>query len=164
MTGVMDRFIDSRITVRLACPEETAALTELAIRSKASWGYSEAFIAACRAELTITPAVLTAWTVWVALVDQAIGGMIALNSRAGVDTAELEDFFVEPDLQRSGVGSALMSTLLETCRSRGVGLVGLDADPFAERIYHRFGFRTVGCSPSGSIPGRMLPRMELRLR
>jgi hypothetical protein len=33
--------------------------------------------------------------------------------------------------------------------------VGLDADPFAEPIYHRWGFKTVGRSPSGSIPGRV---------
>jgi hypothetical protein len=38
--------------------------------------------------------------------------------------------------------------------------VGLDADPNAEPIYERFGSRRVGWSPSGSIPGRRLPRME----
>jgi GNAT superfamily N-acetyltransferase len=160
----MDPFPEARIPIRLARPNEAGVLTELAIRSKASWGYSDAFIAACRAELTITQATLTAWTVWVALVDEAIGGMIALNLQADDHTAELEDFFVEPRLHGRGVGAALMATLLDTCRARGVRIVGLDADPFAESIYHRFGFETVGRSPSGSIQGRLLPRMELRLR
>ena len=38
-------------------------------------------------------------------------------------------------------------------------LVG-GAAPNAEAIYARLGFRTIGRSPSGSIPGRTLPRMK----
>lgn len=56
-----------------------------------------------------------------------------------------------------------MAALLAACRSRGVRRIGVDADPNAEGIYAHFGFTTVGRSPSGSIPGRWLPRMELRL-
>jgi len=40
---------------------------------------------------------------------------------------------------------------------------GLDADPNAEPIYRRLCFNTVGLAPSQSIPGRMLPRMEMVL-
>ena len=89
--------------------------------------------------------------------------MIALNLQRGSDNAEIEDFFVDPNFHGRGVGATLMSTLLETCLSSGVKAVGLDADPNAEGIYNRLGFTTVGHSPSRSIPGRMLPRMELRL-
>ncbi|MEE8545291.1 MAG: hypothetical protein V3T29_05715 [Alphaproteobacteria bacterium] len=42
--------------IRPARPGEAAALTDLALRSKAHWGYDAAFMAACRAELTVTPA------------------------------------------------------------------------------------------------------------
>lgn len=118
---------------------------------------------ACRAELTITPAKLTAWTIWVAQADQKIRGMIALNLYGGGPNAQVEDFFVDPEWQARGIGTTLMATLLETCRSHGVKVVALDADPNAEGIYGRLGFATVGRSPSRSIPGRMLPRMELRL-
>ena len=119
---------------------------------------------ACRAELTITPAKMADWTVWVAQADQKIRGMIALGLCAdGGDDAQVEHFFVDPDWQARGIGTVLMTTLLESCRSRGVAVVGLDADPNAEIIYGRLGFVTVGRSPSRSIPGRMLPRMELRL-
>lgn len=149
------------IVVRAARPEEVSALTELAMRSKASWGYDAAFMAACREELTFTPEKMAAWTVWVAELDGRLAGMAALSLDG--DVAELEDFFVEPELQGRGVGRALMDTFLAEARFRGARTAGLDADPFAEPIYARLGFTTVGRSPSASIPGRWLPRMQMRL-
>jgi GNAT superfamily N-acetyltransferase len=150
-----------RIQVRAARVEAAAALTELALRAKASWGYDAEFMAACRAELTLTPEKMAAWQVWVAELDGRLAGMIALRLQGA--EAELEDFFVEPDLQGHGVGAALMATFLAACREAGVKRAMVDADPNAEPIYARFGFVTVGRSPSGSIPGRWLPRMQLAL-
>jgi N-acetylglutamate synthase-like GNAT family acetyltransferase len=151
------------ITIRTATGEDTEVLTTLILKSKASWGYSPALMMAFRSELTMTPAKLAHWTVWVAEVDQTIRGMIALNSSAANGSAELEEFFVDPEFQKRGVGSALLSRLLHACRERGVTRLGLDADPYAEAIYASWGFSTVGASPSKSIAGRLLPRMELSL-
>jgi GNAT superfamily N-acetyltransferase len=148
----------------LAKPDEAGLLTRLAMRSTASWGYSAEFIEARRAELTMTPATMSDRIVSVAEVDGAIRGMVALALKPESRGAELENLFVDPDAKGRGIGRALISSVLETCRTHGVETIGLDADPFAEPIYRRWGFRTVGRSPSGSIPGRTLPRMELRLR
>lgn len=41
--------------LRPAGPDEAAAISALALRSKAHWGYDEAFLAACRDDLTIDP-------------------------------------------------------------------------------------------------------------
>jgi len=148
------------VTIREARADEAEALTRLAMRAKASWGYDAAFMDACRAELTLTPEKMAAWTVWVAEADGAIAGMIALRLDGG---AEVEDFFVEPDFQGRGVGGALMATLLGACREAGATTLEVDADPNAEAIYARLGFTTFARSPSGSIPGRTLPRMRLAL-
>lgn len=145
------------ILVRAARPEEAGRLTALAMTAKASWGYDEAFMAQCRAELTLTPEKMAKWTIWVAECDGEVAGMVALTGSE--PEAELEDFMVEPRFQGRGVGGALMAVLLEECRRRGVRTLGLDADPNAEPIYRKLGFTTIGRSPSGSIPGRMLPRM-----
>ena len=149
------------ISVRTARPQEAAALTELAMRAKASWGYDAAFMAACREELTLTPQKMADWQVWVAECDGAVAGMIALSL---TDGAEVEDFFVEPDFQGRGVGNALMATLVAAARAAGATRLEVDADPNAEAIYARLGFVTVGLSPSASIPGRRLPRMRLDLQ
>ncbi|PIC01414.1 GNAT family N-acetyltransferase [Caulobacter sp. X] len=145
--------------IRLARPEEADRLTRLAMTAKASWGYDEAFMAMCRAELTLTPEKMNAWTIWVAECVGEIVGMIALASK-GL-SGEVEDFMVDPDFQGRGLGAALMGALLDECRARGLQTIGLDADPNAEGIYQRLGLTTVGQSPSRSIPGRMLPRMVL---
>jgi GNAT superfamily N-acetyltransferase len=151
----------NQAVVRRARPDEAAVLTELALRGKATWGYDQAFMDACRHELTITAELMAAWRFWVAEVDGELAGMIALDLDGGA--AVLEDFFVEPRFQRRGVGAALMAVLLQACRDAQARAVELDADPNAEDIYLRMGFKTIGRSPSGSIPGRTLPRMRLEL-
>lgn len=148
------------ITIRRALVDEARALTALALRAKASWGYDAAFMEACRDELTLTPAKMAAWQVWVADADGRIAGMIALNLHGA---AQVEDFFVDTAFQGRGVGGALMATLLDAARAAGVGVLEVDADPNAEAIYAKLGFETFSRSPSGSIPGRWLPRMRLRL-
>jgi len=152
--------MDSGITVRHARPDEAAALTELAMRAKASWGYDAGFMAACRDELTFTPQKMAAWQVWVAEAGGEIAGMVALSLDRG---AEVEDFFVEPAFQGRGVGGALMAELLAAARAAGATVLEVDADPNAEAIYAKLGFETFGRSPSGSIPGRWLPRMRMVL-
>ncbi len=149
------------LTLRAAGLHDAAALTDIAFRAKASWGYDAVFMAACREELTVTANMLAAWRFWVAVIDRRPVGMIALDAEA--EDAHLEFFFVDPDVQGRGVGKALMDAFTEACRDLGFATVLVDADPNAEAIYQRIGFRTVGSSPSGSIPGRMLPHMALKL-
>lgn len=131
------------------------------MKAKASWGYDDAFMEMCRAELTLTPEKLEAWTVWVAECGGELAGMIALAGDA--PDAELEDFMVEPDFQGQGVGAALMGVLMDECRLQGFTRVCLDADPNAEIIYQKLGFAMIGFTPSRSIPGRNLPRMAKEL-
>ncbi|HEY1073520.1 GNAT family N-acetyltransferase [Brevundimonas sp.] len=149
------------IHVRRARPDESERLTVLAMKAKASWGYDDAFMEMCRAELALTPEKLRAWTVWVAECAGELAGMIALAGDA--PDAELEDFMVEPNFQRQGVGAALMEVFMDECRLRGFKRVCLDADPNAESIYQKLGFTTISLSPSRSIPGRSLPRMAKAL-
>ena len=70
---------------------------------------------------------------------------------------------VEPEFQAQGVGPALMADFLREVRARGVKRPDLDADPNAEPIYRSFRFTKIGDLPSRSVPGRMLPRMEMTL-
>jgi len=132
----------SDVAIRLARPSDAEALTSLALRAKASWGYDEEFMELCREELTLTPEKMNAWTIWVAECDGRLAGMIALN--VGGEQAELEDFMVEPEFHGRGIGRALMSALFKECSTQRVRSVSLDADPNAEAIYRKFGFTRIG--------------------
>jgi hypothetical protein len=66
------------VSIRAARPDEAAFLTQLCLRSKASWGYDEEFMAACRFEMTMTPDMVAASCVVVAEVDARVAGVAQL--------------------------------------------------------------------------------------
>lgn len=150
--------------IRPARQADKEALTELCMRSKQSNGYDDAFMAACADELRVRDSWISEDDFWVAEApDGSLVGCIRL-SRDEVSGGELETCFVAPDFKGKGVGRALFNALESRARKIGLRHIELDADPFAERFYARMGFATTGRSPSGSIPGRTLPRMRLELR
>ncbi len=143
-------------------PDDAEALSELAFRSKASNGYDATFMDACRVELTFSAATMAAGETWLAELDGKLAGFIDVRLVDGV--AEVFAMFVEPDLKRGGVGRALWQQLEIAARSLGANAVMLDADPAAVPFYEAMGCFVVGEAPSGSIPGRTLPRLRKTLR
>ena len=139
--------------------EEARLLSDLALRSKGHWGYDQAFLDACRAELTLTPEDVLARRVTVAEREGQVVGFYALAGTPPMGT--LEDLFVEPDHIGTGVGRALWSHAMVTARTLGFERITLEADPGAEPFYLAMGARRCGSIPSGSIPGRLLPVLEI---
>jgi GNAT superfamily N-acetyltransferase len=149
------------VRIRSAQEDELDHLSDLALRSKAVHGYSAEFLEACREELTVTPARLATETILVAEQSGTRLGFVAVA--IDHDSADLLDLFVEPDHRGSGVGSHLLEAAVETARSSGATRLKIEADPHAEDWYRSRGAERTGQAPSGSIPGRMLPLLELRL-
>ena len=151
------------VSLRPARPDEAAALSELALRSKAHWGYDAEFIEACRRELTVDPEHIAAGRVVVAMVDGELGGFSTLVGEPPV--AEVEALFVEPDHIGAGVGigTTLFVALCDAARAAGFTRLLIEADPNALGFYERRGAVKTGDRPSGSIPGRTLPLLELDL-
>jgi GNAT superfamily N-acetyltransferase len=148
----------SPIRIRRARRPEAAALTELVLRSKAHWGYDDAFMALCVPELTVQLAAIESGEVWVAADDHEIVGVLEVVPDGA--KAEVRLIFVAPERMGSGVGRALWRHAEMRARTLGADRLELDADPNAVLFYERMGMRIVGQSPSGSIPGRSLPRMR----
>ena len=117
------------ISIRAARPDEAAFLTQLCLRSKASWGSTRGFLAACCFEMTITPDMVAASCVVVAEVDARVTGVAQLIVRDSV--AELDKLFVEPDCHRLGVGRALLNWARAEASGAGATALIVDADPYA---------------------------------
>ncbi|ANW01650.1 GNAT family N-acetyltransferase [Bradyrhizobium icense] len=149
------------LALRPARPEEGPALTELCLRSKAVWGYDDTFMQACGKELTLTPATILASHVQVAELDGRLAGVAEVKSSG--DTAQLEKLFVEPGLLRTGAGRKLLDWAKATARAAGATALVIEADPDAADFYRRMGAVDDGLVPSGSIPGRLIPRLNLPL-
>jgi GNAT superfamily N-acetyltransferase len=149
------------IQLRDARQNELPALSELCLRSKAVWGYDDAFMIACRTELTLRPDELQSTHIQVAERYSTVVGLAQVKV-TGTD-AELLKLFVEPALLGSGVGRLLFEWATATARGLGAVRMTIEADPGAAAFYERLGARHAGLAPSQSIPGRMLPRMQLEL-
>ena len=143
-------------------PEEARLLSELALRSKAHWGYDAAFLEACRRELTLASADVPLHRTRVA--EDAHGWIVGFATIVGVPPdGEIGAFFVEPERIGAGVGRVLWVDAVARARREGFARLRIDADPDAEGFYRRMGALRVGVAPSGSIPGRVLPRLVFGL-
>jgi GNAT superfamily N-acetyltransferase len=149
------------IQLRDARQSELLTLSELCLRSKAVWGYDDAFMTACRTELTLRPDELRSTHLQVAIRDCTVVGLAQVKV-AGTD-ADLLKLFVEPALIGSGVGRLLFGWATATARALGAVRMIIEADPGAAPFYERMGARHAGLAASQSIPGRMLPRLQMEL-
>ena len=152
-----------KVSLRPARGDEAGVLTELALRSKAYWGYDAEFIEACRAELTVKPEHIASGRVVVAVVDGELAGFSTLVGKPPV--AEVEALFVEPDHIGAGVGigTTLFVALCDAARLAGFTRLLIEAEPYATGFYEHLGAVKIGDRLSGSIPGRTLPLLELDL-
>lgn len=153
----------SALSLRRARKSDSTILTDLAIRSKAHWGYDAEFMAACHDELEMPPRRLSSERVTVAELDGVVVGFAALDWSAG-DMAEVTALFVSPSIIGQGVGARLLTALKAQARERAAVGLWLDADPNAQAFYARQGFRLIGDAPSLSTAGRRLPRMVWRTK
>jgi len=139
-------------------------MSALALRSKAHWGYSEEFLDACKAELTVDPDRFGAneYEHFVYCDNKSILGFYALE-KLSADAYELEALFVDPAHIGTGVGRALMQHAIVTATKRGAARLIIQGDPNASRFYVGAGARQIGYKESDSIPGRYLPLYEIRI-
>ena len=84
-------------------------------------------------------------TVWTAWDGEVIAGIAALK-QLGADAGELKSMRTHPDHLRKGVGAALLETIIEAARLRGLKRLSLETgsgeafEP-ALAFYRRHGFR-----------------------
>lgn len=143
--------------LREAKAEDLRAASDLCLRSKAHWGYDAAFLAACRAELTLTPGDLLTDRLVIAGAPPCMAGVAQVS--LGKDGCYLEKLFVDPEHMGKGVGRLLFDWSVATARQFGAGEMIVEADPQAAPFYIHLGCRPAGTAMSGSLPGRTLPRL-----
>jgi GNAT superfamily N-acetyltransferase len=144
---------------------EAPLLSELALRSKAVWGYPADFLDACRTELTCRSETIAdaRSTFIVAERDTEIVGFHAMRPLDG-STFELEALFVEPSRIGEGIGRTLLEDAWRRARDAGGIRLLIQGDPHAAAFYLACGARRTGARESASIPGRWLPLFTLSMR
>jgi N-acetylglutamate synthase-like GNAT family acetyltransferase len=153
------------LRLRAARIDELAALTELCLRSKAVWGYDEAFMRACRTELALAPRDLQTSRIQIAERDGKIIG-VAQIAVAGTG-ASLEKLFVEPDILRSGAGRRLFEWAAAAAREQGARTLTIEADPEPHpstgawvrgtTVLRRQGLSPAACCRASSSTSKVVP-------
>ena len=117
---------------------------------------------ACRSELSLEPRDLQLTPIAVAERDGKPIGVAQIKVVG--DEADLLKLFVEPNALHSGIGQALFAWAADMAKQLGATRLTIEADPDAAPFYRRMGACDVGQAPSGSVPGRMLPKLAVNLR
>jgi GNAT superfamily N-acetyltransferase len=152
------------LNIREAFPEEAGLSSDLALLSKAHWGYSQDFLDSCRSELTVSPAQISSdcYQYLAAVEGDVIIGFYALE-RLSDNDYELEALFVAPEHIGTGIGRALIAHAKRMLFQRGAARLIIQGDPNATQFYVAAGGRQVGTRESASIPGRHLPLFEIEI-
>ena len=153
--------VDPETVIRRATEGDAARLTDLALRSKAVWGYDAAFMDACRVELTISAQSIRRRPTFLLEDRERLAGFYQL--RLSGPSAEVAQFFIAPEALRGGLGRRLWRHLEQTARQAGARRLEVDSDPNAEGFYLAMGMMRRGQAPSGSIAHRVLPHLVKEL-
>ncbi|XOV80962.1 MAG: GNAT family N-acetyltransferase [Aestuariibacter sp.] len=152
------------ITVQQAQPADANALTDIAMIAKQHWGYDSQFMLACAEELKQTAAMLQdeRRATWTAKVDESLAGFFAIQFDHE-PSCELEALFVLPQFMGLGVGQHLFGKAVTVAQSNGYQAMTIVSDPYALNFYLKQGAQQQEMIASQSIPGRMLPLLQLPL-
>lgn len=134
------------------------SLTNIALKSKAYWGYTEEQIESWRHDLTITENIMKNMFVYKFTLDDTIAGFYILNQPKN-DAIELEFLFILPEFIGKGIGKKLLEDSYIKAKQLNATTMTLLADPNAKSFYESQGFLYFGEKES-SIPNRFCPLMK----
>ena len=152
------------MNIRPALEHEAEALSALALKAKAYWGYSTDTIESWRHDLSVSSETIASRPTFVATVGDEIAGFYSLVP--STQSWKLDHLWVLPQFMDRGIGRALVAHALETALRGGASSVTVDADPNAESFYLACGADRSGEVPA-PIPGqpkRVRPQFAFRRR
>jgi GNAT superfamily N-acetyltransferase len=148
-------------SIRKANLGEEVYLSDLAIRSKSVWGYSEEFLEACRPHLKIDKEYLSKWPVFIMEEDNQIKGFYSLKIIN--HEPRLDNLWIEPPHLKHGIGKQLFKHATETAKALGWASFRLAGEPGAVVFYEKMGAKIIGTVQSRLKNDLFLPHMEMNL-
>lgn len=144
--------------IQKATIKDTNLLTNIALLSKAHWGYSDELIESWRSDLTVTPKMIKSLFAYKFIQNNKITGFYILNQPI-VNNIELEMLFVLPEFIGKGIGKKLLLHAFTKALNLNANELTLLADPNAVAFYESQGFIIIDKKES-IIPNRFLPIMQ----
>ena len=136
-------------------------LTEIALKSKAFWGYTDQQIKSWTTDLTVSEQLIKEMIVYKFVFKTKTVGFYILN-QPKEKNIELEFLFVLPHFMGNGIGGELIHHSFKKALSLGCESMTLLSDPNAVSYYQSKGFEVIGRKES-SVPNRILPVLHKTL-
>lgn len=146
--------------IRRAQTNESETLSALAFRSKAHWGYDQAFMEAHRKDLSLAPGYIAGHPTYLYEHAAELLGFYAL-ARVDEQWAELDFMFVDPAHLGRGIGRTLFEHARAMAGDMGHRYLRIVSDPHAAGFYRQMGAELWGEWHSGLFPGRRLPVLQM---
>lgn len=153
-------IVNSPFILRHAHSHESQTLTELCVRSKAVWEYSDLYMRQCAKKFNISEDSIRKKHVLV-VTEVGRDNPIAVSAYEpnGLGSVELTYFFVDPKWMRRGVGSFLyMGTYAILSAVGGNRCLYFDSDRHAREFYSHMGAKCTGFRRSET---RIHPRIPI---
>lgn len=145
-----------------ATPEQSEALTTIAIAAKRHWNYPESWIQTWLPSLTVTAEYIQSNETWVAIEGELYVAYYSLKQDD--EFLWLDNLWVLPEFIGQGIGKQLFHHAVERSRATGANVLKIEADPNAQDFYEKMGAQKIG-EHHTEVEGqpRVLPIMEIIL-
>ncbi len=150
----------NNILIREAKPGEAKLLTNIALQSKAHWGYSQDLIELWRSELEVTSELITNSICFVVEVDGQVKGFWCRIPKEGLSKGR---YYIEPESIGKGYGKLLWSAVTVKAKELKVKYLTWESDPNAVGFYLKMGAKQIGTTDSKIVPGTKTPIMRIYL-
>jgi len=145
------------VLTRPAMPSEQKELEQLQLRaSLGNVGDRDALLAHPDA-IGLGVDQIALGRVFVSECEGEIVGFAAVERRGDGDS-ELDAMFVEPRMQRRGIGRMLVEYCAEVARKQGSRYLHVVGNPHAENFYLATGFKVIGMTQTRFGPGLLMRR------
>ncbi len=157
---LMEKSLPS-FSIRLANKIEGDLLTDLALRSKSYWKYSEDYLLKCRPALLVDEDYISSWPVFVLMINGVVAGFTSLKTIKGEN--RLDNLWIDLPYIGKGYGKMLLFHAIEEAKKLGWDEFYLAADPGAQSFYEKFGAVKVGMVQSRIKSDLFLPHMRIKI-
>ena len=147
--------------IRDALKHEGEYLSNLALRSKAIWGYDKEFIEACKPHIRVDEEYISNWPVVVAEFENKVVGFYSLKIIS--NEKRLDNLWIEPEFIRRGLGQLLFKDAVKRSQNLSWDYFRLAGEPDAIPFYEKMGARMIGEVKSRLRDDLFLPHMEFKM-
>lgn len=148
------------VYLREALLVEAEKISNIAIKSKAFWDYSEEFIEECREDLTIDEQYIKDNHVYVL---EGQKGIIGFFSFKLGEQDSLDFLYINPKFIGMGLGKIMWNNMIQKAGDLGIINFTIDSDPNAKGFYEKMGAKQIGETASTVFEGRCLPLMKFTI-